>query len=59
MSLEGKKITKEQSEIIEGLIKCFQGIEKEIEEYGEDDVDLQDDKDAILGLAKELVNSFQ
>lgn len=58
MQLQGKKITQEQVEIIDNLISIFETIHEDIEERGIDNIDFQDTKDSILGLAEDLSISF-
>ncbi|RKJ75249.1 hypothetical protein D7X33_17735 [Butyricicoccus sp. 1XD8-22] len=58
MSLQSKKLTKKQAEIIEELISTFEQIHNDIVEFGEEEQDLQDTKDSIIGLAEDLAITF-
>ncbi len=58
MSLQGKRITKKQAEILEELFASFDAIHDFVNQYGEHELDLTDDSATILCSAEDLYVAF-
>jgi len=58
MTLQGKRITKKQAEILDRIFKSFDAIHEFIDEYGEEKLDMTDDSDTIVTEAECLYVSF-
>ncbi|MGE7940636.1 hypothetical protein ACQKNB_00975 [Lysinibacillus xylanilyticus] len=58
MSLQGKRITKKQAQILENLFASFDAIHDFVNEHGEKDLDLTDDTATILCSAEDLYLAF-